>query len=326
MKLHHFPLLALFVASMFVANAAEVEFQPGTAVEFPTKEQTAKLLVERDDFIKGLSPFDRSARLKTDKDVSEKEFLAFIGGEAAEWTEAEKIRVGGVLENIKTKIAGLKLRLPATIRMLKTSGNEEGMAAYCRGPSIVVPQNLAGMPLAKLERTLTHELFHIYSSHNPKLRSALYGVVGFMSCEAVAFPEALAKRKLTNPDAPRLDFYILIKQGENRVPMIPILYSRRETYDTKAGGEFFNYLLMRLMVLEKDGEKLRPVLNGGQPKLVDVRDAPDYMEQIGKNTGYIIHPEEILADNFVLLVYGEKEVPSPKVIEDLRKVILDASH
>ena len=35
-----------------------------------------------------------------------------------------------------------------------------------------------------------------------------------------------------------------------------------------------------------------------QPVLLDPEDLPDYHRRIGRNTNYIIHPDEILADNF----------------------------
>ncbi len=48
---------------------------------------------------------------------------------------------------------------------------------------------------------------------------------------------------------------------------------------------------------------------------------PDYFGAIGLNTRYIIHPEEILADNFVLLVRGERKVRTPRIIEELERVL-----
>jgi hypothetical protein len=38
---------------------------------------------------------------------------------------------------------------------------------------------------------------------------------------------------------------------------------------------------------------------------------------------YIIHPEEILADNFALLVLQQRQVPSPEVIDRIERVLID---
>jgi hypothetical protein len=48
---------------------------------------------------------------------------------------------------------------------------------------------------------------------------------------------------------------------------------------------------------------------------------PDYARQIGRNTPYTIHPEEILAENFALLVRGETDVPSPEVLRRMEDVL-----
>ncbi|MCE9583901.1 MAG: hypothetical protein K8T20_15570 [Planctomycetes bacterium] len=316
------PLVAsmLFVLLQWQSGSAEdLEIQPGTKVEFSTREQAAKLLGERDAFVAALSPFDRAARLKTDRETTEKAYLEFVAAQAEDWSAAEKELVTGLLTKLKPKVAALKLALPPVVRLLKTTGKEEGAAAYCRGACITLPTNmLASGP--SLANTLAHEMFHVYSNQNPKLRPALYAVVGFAPCGAVKFPESLASRKLTNPDAYGLDF------GDKKVPVMPVLYSRSEKYDLKAGGEFFDYMEFRLLVLEKDGEGYKAALDAkGLPRLLSVDEAPDYLEQVGKNTEYIIHPEEVLADNFVLLLDGKKKVASPQIVEGLRKAIAAAA-
>jgi hypothetical protein len=45
------------------------------------------------------------------------------------------------------------------------------------------------------------------------------------------------------------------------------------------------------------------------------------MEQIGRNTEYVIHPEEVLADNFALLVLKKANVPSPEILQKMREVL-----
>jgi hypothetical protein len=42
---------------------------------------------------------------------------------------------------------------------------------------------------------------------------------------------------------------------------------------------------------------------------------------VGRNTDYIIHPEEILADNFALLMSGASGAPSPEIIKKLEEVL-----
>ena len=105
------------------------------------------------------------------------------------------------------------------------------------------------------------------------------------------------------------------------LPTIPILYADRERYDPKRGGEFFAYLVFKLMVITNANGNWQPRLVQGQPQNLDPQEVQGFFEQVGRNTGYIIHPDEILAENFVLLLNGETNVPSPEILEGMRSVL-----
>ena len=59
----------------------------------------------------------------------------------------------------------------------------------------------------------------------------------------------------------------------------------------------------------------------GEPVLLEPRNVPTFFDKIGRNTGYIIHPEEILAENFVLLVNNKTDVPTPRILREMRDVL-----
>ncbi len=80
--------------------------------------------------------------------------------------------------------------------------------------------------------------------------------------------------------------------------LMPLLLARRN--ELAPGETFFSVMDVRL--LEVVGDKTLPVLRDGQPLWHAPRQVPDYLERLGGNTGYIIHPEETMADNFALLV------------------------
>ena len=70
-----------------------------------------------------------------------------------------------------------------------------------------------------------------------------------------------------------------------------------------------------------DGKSVKVIHEGATPKLLDVGEVTGFFEQVGKNTSYLIHPEEILADNFVFLVTNKRGLPSPKVVENLGEIL-----
>ena len=76
------------------------------------------------------------------------------------------------------------------------------------------------------------------------------------------------------------------------------------------------------MVLEKGTDGWRPVTKAdGSPYAVAPVRVTNFEEQIGRNTGYIIHPEEILADNFAHLIIETKNLPNPEIVAEIAKVL-----
>jgi hypothetical protein len=312
---------ATAVGSSWAIAATEIPFAPGTVVRFADVDEAVRALTARDDYVKRLSPFDRQVRPRTDRDVSEDELLAFIGQHAVPWSDAEIQKLTPLVEALAKKAAPWKLPLPPVVLLVKTTGREEGGAAYCRGPAIVLPQNMVDGGAARLANILPHELFHVVSSHNPKLREALYASIGFHPCNEVALPEALAARKMTNPDAPVNNHFITVTQDGRQIELVPVLFSKTPRYDAAKGGNLFAYLSFKLMQVADDGGEKRAVLADGNPVLYDPANVPGYHEQIGGNTRYIIHPEEVLADNFVFLLDGRIDLPTPRVIERMGKIL-----
>ncbi len=294
-----------------------------TTLSFATVEEGERVLTSRDDYVERMSPFDRAARLKTDQVVSEREYLKFVGKAVLAWEEAEKEKVYLAMEGVEETLRKMALPFPEKIWLIKTTGQEEGNAAYTRANAIVFPEEfLEGRP-SGVQRVLCHELFHVLSRANEELRDRCYAAIGFEKCEELVFPEELALRKLTNPDAPRNEHCLKVKVAGKEQWVIPILFSKEEKYDPESGGEFFRYLQFKLVVVKRgaDGKSVKVILEGATPKLLDVGEVTGFFKQVGKNTSYLIHPEEILADNFVLLVTKKRGLPSPKVVENLGEIL-----
>lgn len=309
-------MLALIFALSFTAWAnAGVNLREGCAVRFASVREGAEILGRKDDFIQRLSAFDRAARMKTDRLVSEDEFLKFVEGNVSTWNESEKAKIEAAIAGIRPALDALPLSLPKIVNLVKTTGAEEGRAFYTRDTAIVMPDKETDEADAGLlKKTIAHELFHILTRGNPALREKLYQSIGFTKCDEVEFPPELKSRKITNPDAPRNDHAIQVRIGGNEVRAVPILFSNAAKYDVNRGGDFFNYL--QLSFLQLSGTSA-----GAQPILAAPEEVSGFFEQVGRNTNYVIHPEEILADNFALLILDERNVPSPEVLEKMRLIL-----
>lgn len=312
-------LVVLIVAGLC---RSQITLSDGTTVVFAAVEEGRKVLTARDDFVRRLSPFDRAARVKTDRDVSEESFLEFVGENVLAWTDAEKERVEPALDEIRSRIAAFSLPFPPTVYLIKTSGKEEGGAAYTRGNAVVLPAHMLRQDRG-LSKLICHELFHILSRRNQPLRERLYEVIGFKKCNEIEFPPVLKPRKLTNPDAPANDHYIEVQVDGRPALAVPILFSRTEKYEVNPGGEFFQYLVFQFLLVERDADshEVKSLYDGAAPRLVEASQLSGFWEQVGRNTQYIYHPEEILADNFALLVMQGRSAPSPEIVDKMKEVL-----
>lgn len=313
------------VAGLFTAGIgrAETKLDEETTVVFATVDQGREILTARDDFVRRLSPFDRQARLKTDREVTEDEFLTFVGRNVLAWSDDEREKVESALALVQPKFREMSLPFPKTVFLILTTGTEEADAAYTRANAVVLPRSKLSQSPKALGKLLCHELFHVLSRKNPELREALYGIIGFVSCNEIELPGDLRPRRITNPDAPRNDHCIRVEVDGRAVWAIPILYAKTAEYDVARGGEFFDYLTFEFLLLDRDGDSadVRVRFADLQPVLVGVGQLSRFYEQVGRNTRYILHPEEILADNFALLVLDERKVPSPEILDKMEAVL-----
>ena len=106
-------LLFLFFYVMLVsASYAELHICGETSVIFATASEGKEILTKKDDFVQRMSPFDRSARLKTKRDISESEYLEFVGRNILEWNNKETQKVTSALQEIQAETCYNILDLP----------------------------------------------------------------------------------------------------------------------------------------------------------------------------------------------------------------------
>jgi hypothetical protein len=117
-----------------------------------------------------------------------------------------------------------------------------------------------------------------------------------------------------------------LTSAAGRVIGMPVLLSPDGKFDpeVKGGiGAVLSRMQTGLMVVTPDpGGVAHPVLDNGRPRIIPWKELPDLAAKIGRNTGYLIHAEEMLADNFALLVTRASNVPSPEVLERIRVALM----
>lgn len=297
-----------------------VRLTENSVVEFTASDRSKELIGEQDEFVKLTQELERQVRLQTTESVSVERYLKFMQDGVKPWEEGDIEDVSSTIAEIADKVKEFDLPWPKRIFLIRVGSEVEANAPHCRGPSIILPDSFF-TNAERMKTVLVHELFHVLSSHNPELRNKLYAIIGFQPCNRIEFPKSLRKRRLTNPDAPTNEHFIRLKTADAAtVDVVPVTFVNREEYSS---GSLFNYLAFKLMVVEQAGNKWTAKLDSdGQPEMLEPNETPDLMRQIGRNTGYIIHPEETLADNFWMLILEKSDVRDPWVIEKMRAVLL----
>lgn len=123
--------------------ASDLALTRKTKIHFADEGEAIRELNTVDIFIESLSPFDRSSRMKTDKIVSQGEFIQFVGSQARPWSTAEVEKLSPLILSLGEKIESLGLNLPPVVNLVKTTGAEEGQVPYYRGNSIVEVRELS---------------------------------------------------------------------------------------------------------------------------------------------------------------------------------------
>ncbi len=223
---------------------------------------------------------------------------------------------------------------PDTLKLIKSRGSLYGEGAFfTRGKAIIVPEDALQRPnRQELRRTLLHELFHIYSRRHPKKREALYSILGFEPLNAaVRLPDSIAGQVLLNPDGLADHFAVKLENGADSVLAYPLLRARPDCYREDQPG-FFAYIDFQLypLTLTPDGEYTLALDAAGNSPIT-YYELPGFFDRIGDNTSYIIHPDEILADNLALLflrAYEPEQLAETvfsargeQILKDMRAII-----
>ncbi len=301
---------------------SNAELYRNTKFVFATIEEAQKILTTKDEYIKSQNAYDRRLRLNKEEPVSEKEYLDFLSEQALDWTEREQNKIRTIIQNVSNRLENFDLNLPPMVFFIKTTGKEEGGAAYCRGNAIVLPQNLLSQRNQGMETLIVHELFHIYTKNNLDMRAKLYNIINFKKCGKAELPQRLLDIEVANPDVPPERYYIELQYEGNNIDVVPIITV--PNFNPANNLPFFILLKLQLVEVEKINDEFKYKRDeSGQPVVYDQKQIPDYAKKVGENTSYLIHPEEILADNFAIMVLEKQPVKSQWVIDKMKSLLVN---
>jgi hypothetical protein len=236
-------------------------------------------------------------------------YIEFLQADMANFDDKEaKFTVEVMEKAFKTCMEVAPDLFPDTLKLIKTKGMHYGNSVYyTRDKCIVIPANeLTARKRDNFSQTMYHELFHVYSRLHPEKRKQLYQLIGFeyIGLDQLIIPETLSQRILFNPDGVDFGQKITLATPEGTtITAIPVIYANQLGY-TRGQEEFFSYLEFNLFqILPADNGRWEVILEDDDyVSTLHLDRLPDFFQQIKDNTGYIIHPDEILADNFAFIM------------------------
>jgi hypothetical protein len=315
-----YTLLLLALLSFNLSAQDEFLLQPGTVIKLVDGDNAKQLLMTEDDYTAVLSKFDLQSKTGKQGDAALKDYLEYSAKQVVKWEDSEKDNMMNIMASVSKKISalGLKLNMPAEIQLIKSTMKNEGSSeGYTRGNYIVLKDSRVGDSNDRMENLFMHELFHVLSRYDKTMSEKVYNTMGFKKTNEVKYPPQISDLRISNPDAPFNDFYITVNHLDKPVDVMIILFASKP-YE---GGSFFSYLQIGLLVVENDGYKKAAHYVDGQPQILKIKEVKNFYEQIGKNSDYIIHAEELSADQFVQLLNQDKDLPNPEIIEAMKKAM-----
>jgi len=303
-------------------RAADAVAAAATRVRFATVAEGRYALGADDAWIAATSDFQRAATAGVPPPVSKAAFREFAASTVQPWPAAQEARWRAAFDAVLARAAALRVPLPEEILVVDTDGRDAANAPYTRGHAIVLPA--AALPPATSPTAdaflVAHELFHVVSRHDPALANRLYALVGFEPVEPLQWPPAWLPARIANPDAPLDRHAMRIVIAGREALVMPLLVATRT--ELRPGETFFSVMELRLLEVSAAlGRPTLPVLRGSEPVWHAPARLPAYAERLGGNTGYILHADEVLADNFAQLVTG-RTVANPGLVKRIEAALL----
>lgn len=265
-----------------------------------------------------------------------KDYQNFLKKDVSNFTKEETEFINAIFKEAYTLSNKVSTNIfPKEIKLIKTHAKHYGEGAYyTRENCIIIPKDVLKLKNAKgFLETMFHEISHIYTRYHPEKRKALYKLIGFRHLgnrSNLLIKDALNDRILLNPDGINFAYYIDLKERDGRsYSAVPIITST-ETEFKNNKSDFFQYLNFSLYKIDI-GHSARVLSDKDGNSTVSMGNVPDFFEQITDNTDYIIHPDEIIADNFMYIMMRGKENGLNKefseagttLLKDIKKILVN---
>jgi hypothetical protein len=281
----------------------------------------AKAIVrdDLDKFFDHLTAIDAAVQMKNNgplsisHDLMLTNYKNYLQTDVTGFTKEESAFVAKAMNEAFQLVGKVSQRyFPEDIRLIKTKAHHyDAEMYYTRENCIVIPA-----PILKQKnydaflQTMLHEISHIVTRLNPNVKAQLYALMGFKKIEIpLEMPDALRSRLLTNPDGVDINWANTLTSATGKtVFTLPLIYAKDTLFDPKKPdfGDYLGWNYYELAPSADNKTLVVQTIGDRQQSTLDTRGINELFLK-NYNTAYIIHPDEIVADNFSLLMLSQKK-------------------
>ena len=300
------------------------EFKQNIFTIVPAKRKDAILIFKnmlKTDYVKNLSKFDLMSKTQNKNAILKIEYIQFAIRQIQEWTSEETKILYQYYHKFINTIIDLNLQsmwkyMPSTINIIKSTMKHEGNASgYTINNNIV---------LKHLDYDLfVHEMFHVFSRYNHRVAENLYKIFKIWVADKLVLPHHSKIKDLiiSNPDTPLIVF-TEVEIKKQKVLVTPILHSKKEFNNDTSFFDNMNVSLLFVEVRIYDGKVILVPRDmkafGINSYFIDMKEVNEYIQKLGQNTDYNIHPEEVCAKQFEFIFNNTwKQKKQPELIEKM---------
>jgi hypothetical protein len=308
-------ILAVVLASAFLA-ATSASAQSAPRVVVATQEEGARAISARDEYMSTVTAGDVSIWLRRPGSGRDVDALAqYLAGNVLPWSPEERARLDAMIARVSPRLADLAPWLPERVQIARFRTESSSGADFTRGSTIF----LSGLKPTDeaMDERFFHELFHVISRSHEARRHEFYAIVGFEVCTPLVLDDALRARVLTNPDAPIVEYASQVQINNRSVWATPLMVADLTRYTPRS--DLFDHVELQFLALSRDASG-RCVADASST-LTQAELGAAVVARAGGNTNYVLHPEELVADNFAQMMMGRRAAPSPEVYNRLATLL-----
>ena len=321
-----FLVLAAVILIMAVLSAAVTGITAGKiSHRYASAEEGRELLLANRAYYENFSQNDIDFRMAKSGATLD-ELLVSAGQEVRSFSFLEKLFIDSRLAKMARTLEKNGYELPPLdeIVFIKTdmeteagaSGYTHGTQIYLNSKVIMVYSLLHFVPGVGnyADELLWHELFHCLTRCNPDFRSQMYSLIHFTVTDSdFELPPGVREYYISNPDVEHHDSYATFSIDGRDIDCFAAFVTTMK-YE-EAQSDFFSCGTTALIPTDGTDIYYTP------------EQAANFDEVFGTNTGYVIDPEECMADNFMLaMLYGidgkeQKGYPNPEIIRGIIDIV-----